>query len=362
MRELSHLEGESYDHLVYVRIFEGCNLRCKHCFIPANPKKMDMEDVRDIPNKLKGKVPTGAKVLLQWHGGEPTLLGPRWLKEAIEIVESCTEYEWVHGIQTNLLTYDREWRELYKEYFKGRVGVSYDPKIRVYNGDPNSNDRFENKFWGNFAELVQDGLEPYVIITGTNVFFKTYRNPYDLFNLMQSKGFKKMHIERITETGYARMHWDLVGVNNSDYAKNMSRIARAYVNWKKSPDYSEYFISPFDDLITSAKQMDNGVYQSYGCLSGKCDTRFHTIDANGYKFGCTALNSEDDNKHSNNKLNINLSNISKDRVERTVYNCNLCEFRPICISGCLAVDFDDGSGECSGGRSLLNEIKHLSRN
>ena len=100
------------------------------------------------------------------------------------------------------------------------------------------------------------------------MFFKTYRNPYDLFNLMQSKGFKKMHIERITETGYARMHWDLVGVNNSDYAKNMSRIARAYVNWKKSPDYSEYFISPFDDLITSAKQMDNGVYQSYGCLSG----------------------------------------------------------------------------------------------
>ena len=98
------------------------------------------------------------------------IVGSKVAKEAIEIVESCTEYEWVHGIQTNLLTYDREWRELYKEYFKGRVGVSYDPKIRVYNGDPNSNDRFENKFWGNFAELVQDGLEPYVIITGTNVF------------------------------------------------------------------------------------------------------------------------------------------------------------------------------------------------
>ena len=61
MRELSHLEGESYDHLVYVRIFEGCNLRCKHCFIPANPKKMDMEDVRDIPNKLKGKVQQGQR-------------------------------------------------------------------------------------------------------------------------------------------------------------------------------------------------------------------------------------------------------------------------------------------------------------
>lgn len=26
-----------FDHLVYLRIHEGCNLWCEHCYIPANP-------------------------------------------------------------------------------------------------------------------------------------------------------------------------------------------------------------------------------------------------------------------------------------------------------------------------------------
>ena len=357
-----------FDHLIYVRVFEGCNLRCEHCFIPANPKSMSIEDVRLIPEKLNGKVQRGSKVLIQWHGGEPTLFGAKWMRDAIEALEECADYEWVHGIQTNLLTYDDEWKSVYQDHFGGEVGVSYDPKIRVFNGGGReSNQRFEAEFWPKLEKLISDGLDPYLVVTGTKVFFETFKNPIDFFELLKSNGVKRAHIERVTETGFARQNWGHIGVNNAEYSKYMSRFARSYVTWVDSQNANmseRIFLSPFDGLIESIASEAKGVGGGYGCWSGKCDTRFHTIDGNGYKFGCTAINSEVDNRASNNKLILNLDNIPSEREERIVFNCNSCLNRTICNSGCLAIDFDDGSGECSGGNKFFNVLRqiHTGRN
>ena len=44
----------AFDHLVYLRVFEGCNLHCEHCFIPSNPKRMTMDDLKAVPEKVAG--------------------------------------------------------------------------------------------------------------------------------------------------------------------------------------------------------------------------------------------------------------------------------------------------------------------
>lgn len=357
--------GPTFDHLVYVRVFEGCNLRCKHCFIPPNPKSMNHDNIGQIPETLAEKIPEGSRVLLQWHGGEPTMFGPEWMNTALEIIENDTRFEWVHGIQTNLLTYSDEWKDIYKKYFGNEVGISWDPKIRIFNGnndEKESNRKYEDIFWTNVDKLVSDGLDPYLVVTGTKVFFEYFKNPIDFFELMSSKGIKKAHIERITATGFARRNWLEVGVNNREYSHYMSRFAKAYTVWsnkKNETGENNLFLSPFDGLFNSVTDKLNGKSGGYGCWSGHCDTRFHTIDSNGYKTGCTAVNSEVDNKNANDKFLINLENLEGERTERQIYYCNSCDFRTICNTGCLAIDFDDGSGECSGGKRFFETVQDI---
>jgi radical SAM protein with 4Fe4S-binding SPASM domain len=352
--------SQAFDHLVYLRVFEGCNLHCQHCFIPSNPKRMTMEQIENVPNLLSGRVAPGSTVLIQWHGGEPTLMGPKFIRAGIDAL-SCNgiDIRWRHGIQTNLMTFDETWASLYKDHFGGEVGVSWDPKIRLLNKHAlDSSDAFNAKFDQKLAELIAHGLTPYVVVTAAGSLFKAFPNPFDFFKHWTDRGVRHVHLERITETGYARDNWDRVGLTNAEYSEKMSRWLKAYQAFlRASPDTTRLHLSPFENLADSVASLEAEAARSHGCWSGTCDTRYHTIDAQGYKFGCTALTSEQGNKRSNARLDLG-SDLTKQRELRT-FDCRKCQFKPICSSGCLALSFDDGSGECSGGFKLFDTAHRI---
>lgn len=350
-----------FDHLVYVRLFEGCNLHCKHCFIPANPKKMNESQFLNLAGDLSERIKPGSKILLQWHGGEPTALGPAVMEKSIQLVEEGnkdTQYEFIHSIQTNLVNYTPEWRDIFHKYFGGSVGVSWDPKIRlIKRSKPESNAEYEDIFETNIRKLVADGIDPYLVVTGTKVFFETFRYPSDFFKKMEDWGVYNGHIERLTKTGYARENWDEIGLNNAEYSQYMARFARTYHQYKKAPR-NTINLSPFDGLAESVDRLIAGSSGGYGCLSGACDSKFHTYDANGYKMGCTALTSEIDNKNATVQV-INFIGSLKDQRSERQRSCEGCKFRSICSSGCMATDKFDESGECSGGYQVFDTIFSL---
>ena len=345
-----------FDHLVYVRLFEGCNLHCDHCFIPSNPKKMSRDDFAAIPRHIASFAKPGSHILLQWHGGEPTIFGPDHLATAIEAVQAADDvgFDWAHGIQTNLMNYGPDWPDLYRRYFDGAVGVSWDPVIRLLRrGAPETHDAYDQKFWANFAALKADGLESYLVVTFTRTLVEAFPNPLSLFMMLRDRGVTRLHFERVTRTGYAREHWDRIGLNNAEYAHYMSRFFRAYQRWQigcEDPKGVGIHISPFDGLTGSVQDLQQGRLGGYGCWSGKCDTTFHTIDANGYKKGCTAVTSEIDNPRAHESLMF--GDLVAARAERQ-WDCKTCRFRPICSSGCMATMMDDGSGECAGASRLF---------
>jgi len=345
-----------FDHLVYVRVFEGCNLHCEHCFIPKNPKRMDQEAVADVANHLRKFAKPGQRILIQWHGGEPTLFGADWMAEAIDRLEAAApEFQLRHGIQTNLMTYSKEWGRLFHERFADGLGVSWDPKIRHLGRGDNSNEAYDQLFWRNLDALINDGLEPYLVMTATKQFFETFKNPISLFEMLSSRGIRKAHIERLTETGYARENWPRIGVDNAAFSNGMARFLKAYSVWFSNRDPSDppLSMSPFDGLLMSAKLLrEQTDVRGYGCWSGHCDTRFHTVDGSGYKRGCTALTSEFDNKAARKSIDLS-EGFERVRGNRRLINCKECRFHSICSSGCLAVSMDDGSGECSGGYGLF---------
>lgn len=350
-----------FDHLVYVRVFEGCNLHCQHCFIPSNPKRMSLDDIAAIPAHLRARVPAGATVLIQWHGGEPTLMGPDFIADGIRRLRAeGPEYTWRFGIQTNLMTFDATWADLYHREFGGEVGVSWDPRIRLLNRHaPDSNTVFEERFDARLQETVAAGLTPYLVVTATKTLFRAFPNPFDFFQRWVDRGVRHVHLERVTETGYARDNWNFIGLTNAEYASWMARWMRAYHVFKSAQGGpTPLFVSPFENILDSVASLKSAdVPRAHGCWSGACDTRFHTIDADGYKFGCTALTSEQGNRRSNARLDLG-DDLAGQRALRT-YDCASCPFRAVCSSGCLALSFDDGSGECSGGYALFRQAAKI---
>lgn len=351
--------SQAFDHLVYLRIFEGCNLHCLHCFIPANPKRMTIEDISRIPDHLRARVPEGSRVLLQWHGGEPTLLGAGFIEAGIDaLAQSGAPYSWQHGIQTNLMNYDASWAELYHRHFGSEVGISWDPEIRLLSKHaPDSHAEFRQRFDLRLSKLIHDGLTPYLVVTAAKSLFKSFPDPFSFFSYWKDRGVNHIHLERITETGFARLNWQKVGLSNAEYSRYMSKWLRAYKLFKRDMENSSFFVSPFEDIEASVQSLSTTQPSGSGCWSGACDTRFHTIDGQGYKAGCTALTSEIGNRNSAHIPKISNS-FEKTRELRT-FNCGDCEFRRICSSGCLALNFDDGSGECSGGFKFFETAKHL---
>lgn len=400
----------NYDHMVYVRLFEGCNLACEHCFIPPNPKKIEQSFYQNkgLTNTLvkEASVPLNSKLYIQWHGGEPTLLGPDYLENAILEVQSDDRFKYQHGIQTNLINFSdnpQKWAEVYRKYFNSDVGISWDAKIRhIKRKEQNedTNKAFEDKFWSNVALAQSYSLNLYLVVTVTKVFFEEFKDPFNFFNMMRENGIHALNFERVTNTGSARASWEKLGLTNKEYSQYMSKFFKAYILFKENnPDYI-LTISPFDGLLESMLRlykMDNRLpvqesiqtgnnfsetiakanvwdilsfkNQGYGCWSGQCDTKFHTIDSNGYKHGCTALTSEQDNSNKELKKAMEGKKIiwlgssskeQKDNILQTRKNrqdaCLECDYLRICSSGCLAVEKFDESMECSGAKTLFKTI------
>ena len=157
--ETKDVQKVKFDHMIYVRLFEGCNLSCEHCFIPSNPKKIEsiFYQNKGLTETLikEGNIKEGSTLFIQWHGGEPTLLGVEYLRNAIEEIEKDTRFKYIHGIQTNLINFHNntdEWVDLYKKYFHGSIGVSWDADIRHVKRKELTNEtnkEFESIFWKN---------------------------------------------------------------------------------------------------------------------------------------------------------------------------------------------------------------------
>ncbi|MFS1429234.1 radical SAM protein [Vibrio splendidus] len=347
--------SDAFDHLIYMRVYEGCNLHCKHCFIPANPKKMDISQVLEVKESVEKFAEPGQTLLFQWHGGEPTARGVRFFKEALSIINELSDkYIIKHSMQTNLINYNEAWRDIFIKYFNGNIGVSWDAKIRMMKKDkPESNTEYEKVFFANLKQLIKDGIEPCLVVTATKVLFETLSSPSEFFEFFISKGLKEIHVEKLTKTGNAVDNWGELGLNHLEYAERMSKLLKYYVKIKNSD--VDFHASPFDGFLESVGTLGTTAPKGYGCNSGKCDTAFHTIDATGYKAGCTALTT---NEQFSSEAQVNFKGIVLRRKTK-VQDCLSCEFKPICNSGCATEDTFDGSGGCNGGYLIYKAAQRI---
>ncbi len=136
-----------------------CNMGCSYCFYrrvsaiypgPATHRMsaQALEQMISWALRAAGRDAT----TFCWQGGEPTLAGPHFYREAFQLMR-------LHGragqpvsnlLQTNGLLLDREWAELCRQY-RVLVGVSLD-------GPPDLHDHFRHYQGGGSHARVLEGL------------------------------------------------------------------------------------------------------------------------------------------------------------------------------------------------------------
>jgi uncharacterized protein len=109
-----------------------CNLDCKYCFFLSKEEfypnsKFRMNDTV-LDNFIRQQLAAqGEQATIAWQGGEPTLMGLKFFRRAIELTKTYrrAEQQVQHTLQTNGTLIDEEWCEFLREH-NFLVGLSID--------------------------------------------------------------------------------------------------------------------------------------------------------------------------------------------------------------------------------------------
>lgn len=113
---------------ILVKPTHDCNFDCKYCYDKPlrdkyKGKKMSMELLKEILDKVSLYTD---EIQWIWHGGEPTLMGIEWYKEAQELMYSYRDKLKINqSMQNNGFLLNKEWAEFAKDY-DINIGMSFD--------------------------------------------------------------------------------------------------------------------------------------------------------------------------------------------------------------------------------------------
>jgi len=144
-----------------------CNLDCTYCFFlskdalyPGERTRMGADTLRAYLTQMISAQPDGP-VNVAWQGGEPTLMGIDFYREAFAIVDEVARPSQVieHTIQTNGTLVDDTWARLFADR-QVLVGLSID-------GRPDDHDRF--RVWKDGRGSYADVRRAWDLLRGSGV-------------------------------------------------------------------------------------------------------------------------------------------------------------------------------------------------
>lgn len=113
---------------ILVKPTHDCNFDCKYCYDKPlrdkyQGKRMRLELLKEILDKVSAYT---EEVQWIWHGGEPTLMGIEWYKEAQELMYSYKDRLKINqSMQSNGFLLNEEWAEFAVDYGIS-FGMSFD--------------------------------------------------------------------------------------------------------------------------------------------------------------------------------------------------------------------------------------------
>jgi len=245
---------------VYLKLTNRCNLKCKHCYI-WKKKKWQGDITEEVVEALIRQFPNGEHSKIILFGGEPTLYPPDKAKRLLEILKKGGWNE--INIQTNLVSVNQEWVEIFKVYTKGHIGTSLDTS-RIELG-------VVDKILANVKRLKKEGIDVSAVITVTrDLTINLFRELVNSFIKAGGYSFKVLPVNPNGREGKVEIEHYL------DILKVSLEIHKKFNN--------------FENLLYLKRVFTEGVKGYY--LGGNCAKYVRTVDPNGDVYVCPDLSGD----------------------------------------------------------------------
>lgn len=308
-----------------------CNMTCEYCFKGEKKETVLPFDVfKEVVQQVLSYIEKRGLVCeFIWHGGEPTLMGYNYLKEAINFIEDAKGKSTItYSLQTNGTLLTDDLLELFSKY-GFYLGISldsttpdYHEKMRpMMNGEPSH-------------AIIVDGIERakargidvgvLMALTEENA-----SNAIDMFEFCQKRGVG-LGLNPVSADSHSA-HLD-IELSPETYLKVCLDLFDLWLTQSKTPIRFNPAFGIIETLIKKPDAIthEKNCQMSYISIGPEGDiypcNRFYGIEE--YKFGSifsgfeNAMNSDVRKKLLNRKI----SNIEK---------CRKCSISAYCNGGCM---------------------------
>lgn len=328
---------------VYLKVWDKCNLRCKHCFIREldNSKLQDIDQVCRFISTVE-KVDKNINVLL--FGGEPLIAPESYLHSLIDELEklkSGNEFLSV-SMTTNLTMELTEARLAILERLDG-YGTSYD------HGDTRFTTSSLRQKWEDNLKLIKDRYDKDmgIITTFSNALIQS--EPGDILQYFNSLPISSVMFEKIVETeGTFTGRYFSPAYDKVD--EWFSRLVELYL----TGSYKFKIRNPLSDLLEDSP--------SSCCY--ECTDSMITLQLNGDVCECPStyeVIGHISQSYEDIFRSRALNRLRANRFKR-LSACGSCKYLPMCKFGScykLANRVESGSSVCPGYPRTIETILRL---
>ncbi len=233
----------------------ACNLKCNYCFYLEKdalfPPKTHMRMTSDtleayIRNTIESS-PEGQPVMFTWQGGEPSLMGIGFYKQALALQKKYAQGRQIaNSFQTNGVLLDEEWASFFADN-QFLVGLSLD-------GPESIHDYFrrDNAERPTFVRVMSalDKLRTYNVDFNvmTCVTRHSSQFPFEVYEFFKSQGIKYIQftpiVERYPTARYMKSGFSFDGPPAQEFPNGCDDIPTA---WSVLPlDWGRFLTTIFD--------------------------------------------------------------------------------------------------------------------
>ena len=322
-----------------------CNLRCGYCFylpkremFPAAWRRMDSATLETMTRKyLACEIQSHT---FAWQGGEPTLMGLPFFREAVKMqkrYDGRPACRTSNAIQTNGTRLDDAWCEFFRDN-KFLVGISIDGPAAI-------NDKFRlDASWQSAHPATLRGVRLLAkhacdFNALTVVSTANQNHPEEVYNYLKSLGINYHQYIECVESAPFAVHPEKWG----------AFLCRVFDEWYRSGDCGRVSVRLFDSVVS---RLLTGV-PTVCPMAGDCRNYF-VVECDGSVYPCDFYVAPE----------LRLGNITTDDFpalcEHPVYTefgrrkkpespeCATCKWLPLCMGDCPKNRRASRSALCAG--------------
>ena len=270
-----------------------CNLDCAYCFFldkeqlyPGSRFRMSDELLEKYIRQLIESHQTD-QVTIAWQGGEPTLMGLKFYRRAMEIAEKYRKpgMTFHNTMQTNGTILNDEWCEFFKEH-NFLIGLSLDGPRElhdVYRVDKRGNPTFDKVMQG--LRLLQNHEVDYNLLATVNRVTADY--PLEVYHFLRDEAKTDWMqfipvVERINEEGLT-LYQEGSNVSDRSVAPEQFGVflSTIFDEWVHN-DVGKVYVQTFEAAVRNWL----GMATSGMCVFNKTCGQGLAIEHNGDLYAC----------------------------------------------------------------------------